>query len=76
MTDREKAIVSAYTGVAMLTGDKFPIFHKYIEDLLGRPVWTHELADEAIWNEIKVRATDDFIKLCRTEDREGDDYGS
>ena len=51
MTDREKAIVTAYTGITMLTGEKFSIFHKYIEDLLGRPVCTHELANEAIWTE-------------------------
>ena len=48
MTDKEKAIVMAYTGVAMLTGDKFSIFHKYIEDLLNRPVFTHELASEEV----------------------------
>lgn len=35
MTDKEKAIVTAYTGITMLSGEKFSIFHKYIEDLLG-----------------------------------------
>lgn len=65
MTDKEKAIVMAFTGVCMLTGDKFSIFHKYIEDLLGRPVWTHELADENVWKEIKRKASDDFRELCR-----------
>ena len=68
MTDREKAIVMAYTGACMLTGDKFQIFHKYIEDLMGRPVYTHELAFKAIENEIKEKAKADFIKLC--EDQE------
>lgn len=65
MTDREKAIVMAYTGVAMLTGDKFSIFHKYIEELLNRPVFTHELASKEVWNEIKEKSKDDFLKLCR-----------
>lgn len=67
MTDKEKAIVSAYTGIAMLAGDKFPIFHKYIEDILGRPVWTHELASEEVWEEIKEKSKEDFINLCRGE---------
>lgn len=62
MTDREKAIVMAYTGVCMLTGDKLDIFHKYIEDIMGRPVYTHEIA--FLENEIKERSKDDFIKLC------------
>lgn len=66
MTDREKAIVMAYTGVAMLTGDKFQIFHKYIEEILGRPVQTLELAFENVCNEIKEKSKDDFIQLCVT----------
>lgn len=69
MTDREKAIVSAYTGVTMLAGDKFQIFHKYIEQILGRPVWTHELGNELVWNEIKEKSKNDFIEICKTEDK-------
>ena len=64
MTDREKAIVTAYTGITMFNGEKFSIFHKYIEDLLGRPIWTHELATEVVWNEIKEKSKPDFLKLC------------
>lgn len=65
MTDTERAIVMAYTGVCMLTGDRLEIFYKYVEELLGRPVWTHELVDTKIMNEIKERSKSDFIALCR-----------
>lgn len=65
MTDREKAIVMAYTGVTMLTGDKFNVFHKYIEELLGHPVMTHELADQDVQDEITRKSKEDFIALCR-----------
>ena len=65
MTDREKAVVMAYTGVSMLTGDKFDIFHEYIEKICGRPIWTHELAVKAVWDEIKEKSKPDFIQLCR-----------
>lgn len=65
MTDREKAVVMAYTGVCMLSGDKFQIFHKYIEDLMGRSVMTHELAFLA--DTIKERSRADFIALCKDE---------
>lgn len=65
MTDQEKAIVMAYTGFAMLTGEKFCIFHEYIEKLMGRPVYTHEMAIKAIDDEIKERAKEDFVRLCR-----------
>ena len=65
MTDKERAIVTAYTGITMLTGDKLSIFYEYIQSILGRPVWTHELADEAVWNEIKEKSKADFLRLCR-----------
>lgn len=64
MTDQERAIVMAYTGVTMLAGDKFDIFHKYIEDLMGRPIFTHELADKEIWDQIKEKSKEDFLSLC------------
>lgn len=65
MTDKEKAIVMAYTGITMLAGEKFSIFHKYIEDILHRPVYTHELANPKVWEEIKEKSKNDFIQLCK-----------
>ena len=67
MTDREKAIVMAHTGICMLAGEKFRVFHAYIEDIMGRPVYTHELAIQSISDEIKEKSRDDFIKLCKEE---------
>ena len=65
MTDREKAIVMAYTGVTMLKDDKFQIFHKYVEEIMGRPIWTHEMVQLA--DEIKEKSKADFMKLCAEE---------
>ena len=64
MTKRECAIVMAYTGVCMLAGENFSIFHKYIEERLGRPVYTHELPE--LEEEIKEKTERDFLKLCKT----------
>lgn len=64
MTDQEKAVIMAYTGVTMLTGEKFNIFHKYIQDKLGRPIWTHELASASLWDEIREKTKEDFIAIC------------
>lgn len=61
MTDREKAIVMAYTGYCMLAGDKLKVFYEYVGELLGRPVYTHEFADP----DIQEKASNDFYKLCR-----------
>lgn len=49
MNKKEAAIVSAYTGY--LIGD-FDEFHKYVEKIIGRPVFTHELAYKNIIDEI------------------------
>ena len=65
MTKQECAIIMAYTGICMLTGEEFNEFHKYIEYIMNRPVWTHELADKKIWEEIKEKSEDDFMNLCK-----------
>lgn len=67
MTDKEKAVVMAHTGICMLTGEKFSIFHKYIEELMGRPVFTHELANAEMVNQITEKSKEDFLKLCKDE---------
>ena len=68
MTDKEKAIVMAYTGICMLSGDKFQIFHKYVEKIMDRPFYTHEMAIKAIQDEIKEKAKADFIALCAEQE--------
>ena len=60
MNRKEAAIVSAYTGV--LIGN-FDDFHKYAEEILNRPVFTHEMARRDIWNTIKEKSRDDFLKI-------------
>ena len=58
MTKREAAIVSAYTGV--LIGD-FNEMHRYIEEIMGRQVFTHELL--YIFDEITKRSKNDFMNI-------------
>ena len=71
MTDREKAIVMAYTGYCMLAGDKLSVFYEYIESIIGRPVYTHEMGTEVVANLIKEKARPDFIALCADESSSG-----
>lgn len=60
MTKREAAIVMAYTGVAL--GD-FQTFHEYAEEVLGRPVWTHQFGDQAVADELRAASRADFLAL-------------
>jgi hypothetical protein len=60
MTKREGAIVAAYTGV--LIGD-FSDMHEYVEEIMGRPVFTHEMGNEKTFKEIKKKSKHDFINI-------------
>ena len=42
-------------------------FHNYVEQLLQRPVFTHELATEDVQKEIKEKARPAFLMLCQED---------
>lgn len=63
MTKRECAVIMSFTGVAMLKGDDLDIFYQYLADVMGRPIFSHEIAILA--DEIKESARPDFIRICR-----------
>ena len=63
MTLHEKVVLSAYTGILMCD---IAEVHKSIEKLLDRPVWTHELASETLWAQIKDKAKPDFLKIIES----------
>lgn len=65
MTLKERVIVEVYTGVCMVTGKERNEVYKYMESILGRPVYTHELAKKEVQEELKAKSKDDFIALCR-----------
>lgn len=66
MTDREKAIVMAYTGICMLQGEKINKYYEYLNDLYGRPVYTHEIVNLDIAEKSKA----DFVRICQEEQPE------
>lgn len=66
MTNREKAIVMAHTGICMLEGEKLGVFYKYLNELYGRPVYTHEW----VTLDIKEKSKPDFLQLCKEEEPE------
>jgi len=60
MTKFEAVVVTAYTGI--MVGD-FVEFHKYVEKIMGRPVFTHEMGCQDIADEIKEKSKPDFMNL-------------
>jgi hypothetical protein len=71
MTKREAAIISAYTGI--MCGE-FREMHKFVEELLGRLISTHEFANHEFCEKIKELSRPYFMELCEnlTEDAEND----
>ncbi len=62
-TDMERlaVVTSAYTGV--LCAASFASVHEYIEEVLGRPVQTIELAFEGVLTEIREKSKPEFLAL-------------
>ena len=62
LTSHQAVVLSAFTGV-MLTDD-FPALHAYIERVMERPVFTHELADRNVWRAIRERSEADMLAIA------------
>ena len=60
ITKREASIISAYTGILIGT---FADMHGYIEEVMQRPVYTHEMGNRKIADEIKRLSKEDFLNL-------------
>ena len=65
MTEKEAVLVSAYTGM-LLTND-FADVHKFCEELLERPVFTHEFADKKVWEQIKEKCKPLILEMIGNE---------
>ena len=60
LTQEQALIITGFTGI---TSTKFSDFHGDVEKRLGRPVWTHQFADPAVWEEIKQAYKEDFMAI-------------
>ena len=55
----------AYTGVVTLKGNDLEIYYKYVKEILGRPVFTHELHDARVLEQIMEKSKADFLELLQ-----------
>ena len=65
MTKKEAVLVSAYTGT-LLTND-FADVHKFCEELLERPIFTHEFADKKVCEQIKEKCKPLILEMIGNE---------
>jgi hypothetical protein len=61
LTRDQAAIIGLYTGVS---AGPFEDVQKLAEDLLERPVFTHELANQNLCEKLKELVKPQFIQLC------------
>lgn len=61
LTKRQAAIVGAYTGIVC---GSFSDLHEFIEEIMERPVWTHELGSKEVMEVIKEKAKPYFMEVC------------
>jgi hypothetical protein len=68
MTKQEAILISAYTGFMLLPSGEFDLIHEACEKALGRPIWTHELANEEVHKEIRTALLPQIMALIDKED--------
>lgn len=69
MTLRERVIVETYTGICMTSPEERNEVYKYMAQIMGRPVFTHELADRSIQEQLQEKSKPDFIALCAGDEQ-------
>ena len=63
MTREEAILLSAYTGFLLVPD--FSEVHKFCEDTLGRPIWTHEFANQDVQKEIQEKLRPRIMELIQ-----------
>lgn len=65
MTKNEAVLISAYTGI-LLTKSVADV-HKFCEELLGRPIFTHEFSDKKVWERIHEKCHPLILEMVENE---------
>jgi hypothetical protein len=61
LTKEQAAIIGAFTG---FTAGPFGDIHEYAERVLGRPIFTHEFANDDFAKKLEDAARGDFLAIC------------
>lgn len=64
LTREQAAIIGAFTGFSC---GPFGDVHQKIEQLLGRPVFTHEMANAELWQQVKTKVEPEYLSICAQE---------
>jgi len=67
MTNFEGAVMSAFTGVLLTDFDSF---HKYAENILKRPVMSHEFASDLVMHQLKEASRKDMEDIVKQQTKQ------
>jgi hypothetical protein len=67
LTVHQANVVTAFTGI--LVGP-VAAFHRYAETLLERPIFSHEFARRAVWDELREASRSEFLAMAAIEEPE------
>lgn len=65
MTRKEAIAISAYTEYCFAPFDEV---HQFIEEILGRPVLTHEMVRNDIWDNVRKSMQKNLDKYIHVDD--------
>lgn len=63
MTEKEKLYLSAFTGYLLI--DDFSKFHKFAEEILQRPIFTHEFANDKTIAELREATKEECERIIK-----------
>ena len=61
LTKEQAIVITGFTGIMIV--NEFRHFHGDVEKRLGRPIFTHEFANEKVLEEIKEAYREDFLAM-------------
>ena len=64
LTKKEAAVIEAYTGVAMLVEDDRKYLYDYLSEVVGIPIYTHEIPH--VVDVYKDEVKRDFVEICKS----------
>lgn len=71
LTRRQAAILSCFTGYSLELPGGIDAMHELAEELLGRPIFTHEFADPAVATALREAARPLILEIAYDREAEG-----
>lgn len=62
MKKREALVITAYTGILLCD---FSDFQDFASEIIGRPIFTHEIAHGEIWEELRKKTSKEFFEIMK-----------